>query len=72
MDERKNNMLKQNKKREKAKKIHESEIGNISKYIQEVSIVYSEPGRKINKKFNNDCSCLSKDLLIFSKTSTLE
>ena len=36
MDERKNNMFKQNKKREKQKKTHESELENISKYIKEV------------------------------------
>ena len=36
MDERKNNMLKQNKKREKQKKTHETELENISKSIQEV------------------------------------
>ena len=37
MDERKNNMLKQNKKREKQKKTHETELENISKSVQEVS-----------------------------------
>ena len=36
MDERKNNMMKQNKKREKQKKTHETELDNISKYIKEV------------------------------------
>ena len=36
MDERKNNMLKQSKKREKQKKTHETELENISKSIQEV------------------------------------
>ena len=36
MDERKNNMLKQNKKREKQKKTHENELESISKYIKEV------------------------------------
>ena len=37
MDERKNNMLKQNKKREKQKKTHASELENIHKYVEEVS-----------------------------------
>ena len=36
MDERKNNMLKQNKKREKQKKTHASELENIHKYVEEV------------------------------------
>ena len=39
MDERKNNMLKQNKKREKQKKTHEAELDNISKYIKEVRLI---------------------------------
>ena len=38
MDERKNNMLKQNKKREKQKKTHETEVDNISKFVKEVSM----------------------------------
>ena len=37
MDERKNNMMKQNKKREKQKKTHDTELENISKYIKDVS-----------------------------------
>ena len=41
MDERKNNMFKQNKKREKQKKTHESELENISKYIKEVFLPHS-------------------------------
>ena len=39
MEERKNNIFKQNKKREKQKKTHESELENISKYIKEVCIL---------------------------------
>ena len=38
MDERKNNMMKQNKKREKQKKTQETELENISKYIKEVRL----------------------------------
>ena len=38
MDERKNNMFKQNKKKEKQKKLHETQLGDISKYIKEVRI----------------------------------
>ena len=37
MDERKNNMLKQNKKREKQKKLHETQLEDILKYLKEVS-----------------------------------
>ena len=37
MEERKNNMFKQNKKREKQKKTHDAELDNISKYIKEVN-----------------------------------
>ena len=40
MDERKNNMLNQNKKREKQKKIHAKELENIQKYIEEVSSMF--------------------------------
>ena len=36
MDERKNNMLNQNKKREKQKKTHAKELENIHKYIEDV------------------------------------
>ena len=39
MDERKNNMLNQNKKREKQKKTHAKELENIHKYIEEVSSI---------------------------------
>ena len=42
MDERKNNMLKQNKKREKQKKTHETELENISKYIHETVEMYNQ------------------------------
>lgn len=42
MDERKNNMLKQNKKREKQKKTHENELDNISKYIHETVEMYNQ------------------------------
>ena len=41
MEERKNNIFKQNKKREKQKKTHESELENISKYIKEVMYFWS-------------------------------
>ena len=40
MDERKNNMLNQNKKREKQKKTHAKELENIQKYIEEVSSIF--------------------------------
>ena len=39
MDERKNNMLKQNKKREKQKKTHATELENIHKHVEEVGPV---------------------------------
>ena len=42
MDERKNNMLKQNKKREKQKKTHETELDNIHKYIKETVEMYNQ------------------------------
>ena len=50
MDERKNNMFKQNKKREKQKKTHESELENISKYIKEVFL-------PLHVFVNNVCTC---------------
>ena len=37
MDERKNNMFSQNKKKEKQKKLHASQLEGISKFIQDVS-----------------------------------
>ena len=40
MDERKNNMLNQNKKREKQKKTHAKELENIHKYIEDVSSMF--------------------------------
>ena len=54
MDERKNNMLKQNKKREKQKKTHETEVDNIAKFVKEVSIYYCKlhSGLKSEKKYN--------------------
>ena len=38
MDERKNTAMKQNKKREKQKKLHETHLQDISTYIKSVSI----------------------------------
>lgn len=37
MDERKNNTLKQNKRREKQTKLHATQLSEISKYIKEVN-----------------------------------
>jgi hypothetical protein len=37
MDERKNTTMKQNKKREKQKKLHETQLQEISQYIKSVS-----------------------------------
>jgi phosphatidylinositol phospholipase C beta len=37
MDERKNTAMKQNKKREKQKKLHETQLGDITQYIKSVS-----------------------------------
>ena len=39
MDERKNNVLKQNKKREKQKKLHGTQLEDISKYVAQVGTV---------------------------------
>ena len=40
MDERKNTALKQNKKREKQKKLHETQLQEIINYIKSVSSSY--------------------------------
>jgi len=38
MDERKNTTMKQNKKREKQKKLHETQLQEISQYVKSVSV----------------------------------
>ena len=40
MDEQKNMTLKQNKKREKQKKLHQEQLDDISKYVKDVSTFY--------------------------------
>ncbi|TRY75722.1 hypothetical protein TCAL_08675, partial [Tigriopus californicus] len=52
MDERKNHMMKQNKKKEKQNKLHETQLGDISKYIKESIEMYTaeEQERKMANK----------------------
>jgi len=40
MDERKNNMMKQNKRKEKQKKLHDAQLADISQYIQDSIQIY--------------------------------
>ena len=45
MDERKNTAMKQNKRREKQKKLHETQLQDISTFVKSVSITI---GAKVN------------------------
>ena len=53
MDERKNTAMKQNKRREKQKKLHETQLQDISTFVKSVSItigVKPRPGGQWYKK----------------------
>ena len=41
LDERKNNNIRQNKRREKQKKLHQSQLEDISKYISDNVTIYT-------------------------------
>ncbi len=48
LDERKNNAIKQNKRKEKQKKVHQTQLEDISKWIADVSLTYLANNRVPN------------------------